>query len=67
MLSEKYSPLITDNSQKQEVERYTEIKEVFEAELERILVELFDDKVPFSQVEDVEMCKYCDFKKICRR
>ena len=67
MLSEKYSPLITDNSQKQEVERYTEIKEVFEAELERILVELFDDKVPFSQVEDENMCKYCDFKKICRR
>ena len=67
MLSDKYSPLITDNSQKREVERYTEVKEVFEAELERILVELFDDKVPFSQVEDENMCKYCDFKKICRR
>lgn len=49
------------------IERYSDIGEEFESELNAILEELFDYRTPFRQTDDEDMCTYCDFKKICRR
>ena len=67
MLSKDYSPLIHNTVLEQDVSSYCDVKEEFESELCRIFDELFDKEVPFTQVEDVDMCRYCDYKKICRR
>ena len=67
MLTDDYSPLITDNKTGKYIERYSDISEEFENELNNALESLFDYSTPFRQCEDVDMCTYCDFKKICRR
>ncbi len=41
-------------------------KEVQEG-LRRILTEIFNPEIPFSQTEDEDICKNCPYKKICRR
>ena len=67
MLSKEYSPLITDKSQDTTIERYSDVATEFESELNSVLEELFDANTPFTQAEDEDACKYCDYKKICRR
>lgn len=67
MLSDKYSPLITEKATNRTITRYSMIAEEFEAELKATLDELFDPKIPFRQVEDRKCCDKCDFTKICRR
>lgn len=69
MLSKEYSPLITTDPKDKKgcVESYAAIKDEFERELTSALDRLFDPNEPFTQVEDVNACKMCDFKKICRR
>ena len=67
MLNDDYSPLILDRTTGAYVERFSDISEEFESELNATLEELFDYSTPFRQTEDEDMCKYCDFKKICRR
>ena len=67
MLSKEYSPLITDKFQDTTIERYSDVATEFERELNSVLEELFDVNTPFTQVEDEDACKYCDYKKICRR
>ncbi len=49
------------------VENYTDFKEEFVERLTEILEELFNPEVPFSQCTEVELCKYCAFKSVCRR
>ena len=67
MLGDDYSPNIVDVNSGEVVERYSAIAEDFERELSAVLEELFDYDKPFVQCEDVDMCKYCDYKSICRR
>ena len=67
MLSKEYSPYIVDKSIGSEIGKYSDIRESFEEELTRVFEELFDSEISFTQVEDVEACTYCDYKKICRR
>ncbi len=67
MLLDGYSEHITDLSTGMVVYSYATVAEEFESELDGVLNELFDATVPFTQVEDEDMCKYCDYKKICRR
>ena len=67
MLQEDYSPFICDKSEDRIIERYSDVGESFEAQLTTTLNELFDPTTPFKQCDDVDMCKYCDFKRICRR
>jgi hypothetical protein len=67
MLGDDYSPSIVDTSSGEVIERYSMVASDFEAELSAVLEELFDMSKPFVQCEDVDMCKYCDFKSICRR
>ena len=67
MLSKKYSPYIVDKSRDSEINKYSDVGESFEEELTQVFEELFDPNVAFTQVEDVDACTYCDYKKICRR
>ena len=67
MLSEGYSPLILDKSTDEFIERYSEVATEFEEELNKVLEELFDADIAFTQVDDEDACIYCDYKKICRR
>jgi hypothetical protein len=67
MFSEEYSPLIVDKSTDKYIERYSHVATEFENHLDIALEELFNPDIPFTQVEDVDACNYCDYKKICRR
>ena len=67
MLNKDYSEYLMDRSTGELVACYGDVSEVFESELSNNLDELFDYNTPFRQAEDEDMCKYCDFKKICRR
>lgn len=39
----------------------------FETGLRNLLTEIFDKNTPFKQTEDINRCKYCAYKGICRR
>ncbi|MCF8307371.1 MAG: PD-(D/E)XK nuclease family protein [Bacteroidales bacterium] len=39
----------------------------FEKEIEKLLEEIFDSKIPFYQTKDREICRTCDFKDLCNR
>ena len=67
MMHEDYSPELYDKLQDSAIERYSSVDAEFNKELRPMLDELFDQSVAFTQTEDEDMCKYCDFKKICRR
>ncbi len=67
MLSNDYSPEIINTETGEVIERYSTHAEEFETMLSKVLEELFDYDTPFRQVESEDMCKYCDYKKICRR
>lgn len=41
--------------------------ENFQALLEELLTTLLDPNQPFSQTDDLNHCKYCDFKSVCGR
>ena len=64
---EEYSPLLNDKSSGLAVNSYADYAEDFEAGLREILGEIFSPEVPFVATEDENVCKYCDFKVICRR
>ncbi|MGV3683974.1 MAG: PD-(D/E)XK nuclease family protein [Daejeonella sp.] len=42
-------------------------KEQFELKLSEKLNEIFDKTIPFVQTTNLDICKYCPFKKICQR
>jgi len=48
-------------------EHLTDYKSKFELKLKEKLSELFDPLVPFRQTNNLDSCKYCDFKDICQR
>ena len=67
MMDKEYSPKIRCCATNEDIERYSAVAESFEQELTTMLNELFDYDTPFKQVEDSEACKYCDYKRVCRR
>jgi len=44
-----------------------EKKEIFDRYLNDLLSKIFDSTTPFTQVEDVQKCKWCPYKSICYR
>lgn len=62
-----YSPLLIDRAEKLTGARYSRYKEPFERLVAETLAELYDSAVPFTQCEDAESCRFCDFNKICKR
>ncbi len=39
----------------------------FEEHLMNLVSNIFDDQTPFSQTEDISLCRFCDFKSTCNR
>ena len=44
-----------------------EMHELFESKLHRLITEIFDVNVPFSQTPEPERCKFCAYNSICFR
>ncbi|MCI0450091.1 MAG: PD-(D/E)XK nuclease family protein [Chlorobi bacterium] len=40
---------------------------LFENKLKGLLEKIFDSATPFTQTDEIERCKYCDYKSICYR
>ncbi len=67
MHRDDYSPLIVDRKTGRSIDRYSEYAEEFEQTLGDSLRTLFDRDTPFTQCDDANTCRYCDFKTICKR
>lgn len=66
MHREEYAPQLCDRTHEVE-ERYASFGAAFEEQVRRVLAEMYDPQVPFRQCDDVDTCRYCDFRDICRR
>ena len=45
----------------------TTLKKLYLQELDAVLEEIFDINKPFMPAKDCDKCKYCDYKKLCKR
>ena len=68
--SEDYSPVICLKEGRKEAEPVTDFS-IYENEfregLQKLLDEIFNPEVDFTQTEVEEKCAYCDFKAFCRK
>ena len=60
---EDYIVRISSNRVDDASELCNEFKEL----LHNKLKEIFDINTPFTPTDDIERCKWCDFRKICER
>ncbi|UWW96915.1 MAG: PD-(D/E)XK nuclease family protein [Candidatus Cardinium sp.] len=51
----------------QQIEDIKEYLQPFEEGLKGLLVEIFNPTIPFAQTEDLEICGYCPYVRICQR
>ena len=68
--SESYSPVIEmgePRKPKIPVNNFAFFEDEFRERLQALLEEIFDEKEPFTQTEEIKKCAYCDFKAICKR
>ena len=68
--SESYSPVIEmgePRKPKIPVTNFAFFEDEFRERLQALLEEIFDEKEPFTQTEDIKKCAYCDFKAMCKR
>jgi MoaA/NifB/PqqE/SkfB family radical SAM enzyme len=50
-----------------EVYDFSPYAEGFEVELRKVLTEIWDENIPFDQVEEHKKCDYCPYITICGR
>ncbi len=60
-----YSPLFVDKKSDTTGAPYSSYAAEFEANVRRVLEEIFDRSRPFRQCKDRSVCEYCDFADIC--
>lgn len=68
--SESYSPVVEmgePRKPKMPVNNFAFFEDEFRERLQALLEEIFNEKEPFTQTEDIKKCSYCDFKAICKR
>lgn len=44
-----------------------EIIDLFESRLKRLILEIANKEIPFTQTEEIKRCEYCQFRRICNR
>jgi CRISPR/Cas system-associated exonuclease Cas4 (RecB family) len=44
-----------------------DLMELFEEHLHKLLADILNPAIPFTQTDDYKKCSYCDFKNICSR
>ncbi len=49
------------------VSEFREHLEEFELTVTELLSEIYDEEVPFDQVDDLKKCKWCPYRSICSR
>ena len=52
---------------KDKVKDITTLKKMYLQELDAVLEEIFDVNKSFMPAKDCDKCKYCDYKKLCKR
>lgn len=52
---------------KTKIDNYHIVKELFVAELSKIIEEIFSTDRPFNQTNNIDICKSCPYAKICER
>ncbi|MGI2256980.1 PD-(D/E)XK nuclease family protein [Candidatus Cardinium hertigii] len=58
----------SDNGKKyQQIEDIMEYAQPFEEALKALLLEIFNPAIPFVQTQDLEICAYCPYVRICQR
>jgi len=64
-----FAPFIKYKAEKQkvEVDNYMDFNDDFVENLRACVEEIFDTSVPFFQTKNLDTCKYCNFKSICKR
>lgn len=62
-----YSPQIVDRERGASGVRYSLYAERFEACVQEMLAEMYDPTIPFRQCTQTDLCRYCDFRMICKR
>jgi hypothetical protein len=67
--SSDFDPAITLGSfkNKQAITSFMSLKEPFQANLNTMIINLFDPNIPFTQTPHAKKCVYCDYKNLCRR
>ncbi len=68
--SESYSPIIEMGEPRQPkipINNFAFYEEEFREKLQKLLHEIFDDKIPFTQTKEKKKCEYCDYRKLCKR
>lgn len=67
LFSDRFDILLTDKSRSASVTSYSEYHNEFQEGLERIIAEIFDTSVDFTQTEDEKRCVNCLYRNICHR
>ena len=70
IFKEEFNPYLQEkgtDKQIVEVKDYRDYQEDYEQSLNTLLVDLFDEAVPFDQTDDLDKCRNCPFKEICGR
>lgn len=62
-----FNPNVTCSELGGQIENFAPFREQFTDALKKVLNEIFDPNVPFSQTEISDHCKYCDFAVLCRK
>ncbi|MBQ3609559.1 MAG: PD-(D/E)XK nuclease family protein, partial [Bacteroidaceae bacterium] len=68
--SEDYSPVINFKEPRKTpvpVTDFREYEEEFREELQKLLDEIFNPEMDFTQTDIEEKCAFCDFKALCRK
>ncbi|MHB9055171.1 MAG: PD-(D/E)XK nuclease family protein [Paludibacteraceae bacterium] len=67
LFKDDFSTQLRDKMRKELVTDFNDYKEVFVEKLTLSLEEIFNPEIPFVQCSEIELCRYCRFKVICRR
>ena len=67
IFKEDFNPYLKNKEQKSEVQDYIEYAVEYESALRKMLEEMYDPEVPFSQTDDLKKCAYCPYSGICGR
>lgn len=67
LFKDDFSTQLRDKVRKELVTDFNDYKEAFVEKLTLSLEEIFNPKIPFVQCSEIEICRYCPFKVICRR
>lgn len=60
-----FSPLLVHGNTP--VSRFSDYEAEFGQRVAAVIGEMFDPAVPFTPCRDIDTCKYCDYRPICRR